>query len=96
VEEDMPGNAARVGAHLLARLKAIASPKVKEVRGLGLMIAVELHADAGGARAVCERLMTRGLLAKETHDHIIRISPPLILTEAQADWIAEQIAAVLN
>jgi ornithine--oxo-acid transaminase len=96
VEEDMIGNAARVGAHLLARLKAIAAPQMKEARGRGLMLAVELHPDAGGARRVCERLMARGLLAKETHDHIVRISPPLILTEAQADWIADQFQAVLD
>ena len=95
VEEDMIGNAARVGADLKGALVAIAAPSVKDVRGLGLMIAVELHPDAGGARKVCEKLMARGLLAKETHDHTIRIAPPLILTMAQADWIAEQFAAVL-
>jgi ornithine--oxo-acid transaminase len=95
VDEDMIGNAARVGAHLKGALAAISAPSVKEVRGLGLMIAVELHPDAGGARKVCEKLMARGLLAKETHDHTIRIAPPLILTVAQADWITEQFAAVL-
>jgi len=96
VEEDMIGNAGRIGARLLANLKAIASPRVKEVRGRGLMIAVELHPDAGGARRVCEALQARGLLAKETHDHTIRIAPPLILTADQADWIAEQFDAVLR
>jgi ornithine--oxo-acid transaminase len=95
VEEDMIGNAARVGARLQASLAAIAAPIVKEVRGRGLMIAVELHPDAGGARRICEALQGRGLLAKETHEHTIRIAPPLILTDAQADWIAEQFAAVL-
>ena len=94
-EEGMVENAARVGARLQASLEAIASPRVKEVRGRGLMIAVELHPDAGGARQVCEALQDRGLLAKETHEHTIRIAPPLILTEAQADWIAEQFTAVL-
>ena len=95
VEEDMIGNAARVGDHLQARLAAIPASSVKEVRGRGLMLAVELHADAGGARPVCEALQARGLLAKETHDHTIRIAPPLILTPDQADWIADQFAAVL-
>ncbi|HEY1709334.1 MAG TPA: ornithine--oxo-acid transaminase [Rhizomicrobium sp.] len=94
-EEGMIENAARVGAHLKARLRAIASPRVKEVRGLGLMIAVEMHAEAGGARRVCEALQQRGVLAKETHTHTIRIAPPLILTEEQADWIADQFAASL-
>lgn len=94
-EENMVENAARVGARLQASLAAIDAPSVKEVRGRGLMIAVELHEDAGGARRVCEALQGRGLLAKETHDHTIRIAPPLILTGDQADWIAEQFAAVL-
>jgi ornithine--oxo-acid transaminase len=73
---------------------AIASQKVREVRGRGLMIAVELHPEAGGARVHCERLQARGLLCKETHDHTIRLAPPLIVTDAQTDWISEQFAAV--
>lgn len=94
-EEGMIENAARVGERLKAGLTAIATPSVKEVRGRGLMIAVELHPDAGGARRVCEALQGRGLLAKETHDHTIRIAPPLILTDQQADWIVDQFEAVL-
>jgi ornithine--oxo-acid transaminase len=94
VEEGMIENAAKVGARLQASLQAVATPAVKEVRGRGLMIAVELHPDAGGARRICEALQGRGLLAKETHEHTIRIAPPLILTEPQADWIADQFAAV--
>ncbi len=96
VDEDMIGNAARIGDRLQASLASIQAPKVKDVRGRGLMIAVELNADAGGARRICEALQARGLLAKETHDHTIRIAPPLILTADQADWIAEQFAAVLR
>ncbi|MDB5449261.1 MAG: Ornithine/acetylornithine aminotransferase [Phenylobacterium sp.] len=95
VEEGMIDNAARIGDRLQASLAAIDAPRVKEVRGRGLMLAVELHPDAGGARRVCETLQARGLLAKETHDHTIRIAPPLILTADQADWIAEQFAAAL-
>jgi len=95
VEEGMIENAARVGARLQGQLAAIKADRVKEVRGRGLMIAVELQSDAGGARRVCEALQARGLLAKETHEHTIRIAPPLILTDAQADWIVEQFAAVL-
>ncbi|MBI1199565.1 MAG: ornithine--oxo-acid transaminase [Phenylobacterium sp.] len=95
VEEGMVENAARVGARLQAGLAQVATSRVKEVRGRGLMIAVELHADAGGARRVCEALQGRGLLAKETHAHTIRIAPPLILTDDQADWIVDQFAAAL-
>ncbi len=95
VEEGMIDNAARQGERLMAQLRGIASPKVRDVRGRGLMIAVELHPEAGGARAHCERLQARGLLCKETHEHTIRIAPPLIIDDGQTDWIAEQFAAVL-
>jgi ornithine--oxo-acid transaminase len=95
VEEGMIENAARVGARLKRNLEDIRSNLVKEVRGVGLMLAVELDAEAGGARPVCEALQARGLLAKETHDHTIRIAPPLILTDEQADWIGDQFKAVL-
>jgi ornithine--oxo-acid transaminase len=96
IEEGMIDNAARIGERLQASLASIRADSVREVRGRGLMIAVELHAEAGGARRVCEALQGRGLLAKETHEHTIRIAPPLILTADQADWIAEQFEAVLR
>jgi ornithine--oxo-acid transaminase len=96
VEEGMIENAARIGDRLKASLAAIRADSVKQVRGRGLMLAVELHPEAGGARRVCEALQARGLLAKETHEHTIRIAPPLILTAGQADWIAEQFDAVLR
>lgn len=96
VEEGMIENARRVGERLKHNLSGIRSPMVREVRGLGLMLAVELEPRAGGARPICEALMARGLLAKETHGQTIRIAPPLILTLDQADWIAEQFAAVLK
>lgn len=96
VEEGMVENAARVGERLKGSLASIRHDAIKEVRGRGLMLAVELHADAGGARRVCENLQRRGLLCKETHDHTIRIAPPLILTDDQADWIAEQFDGALR
>jgi ornithine--oxo-acid transaminase len=95
-EEGMIENAARVGDRLKTSLASMPSDKIKEIRGRGLMLAVELHPEAGGARRFCVALQARGLLAKETHDHTIRIAPPLILTDAQADWIAEQFEAVLQ
>jgi ornithine--oxo-acid transaminase len=96
VEEDMIGNAQRVGDRLQASLAGIRHDAIKEVRGRGLMLAVELHAEAGGARRVCENLQRRGLLCKETHEHTIRIAPPLVLAPDQADWIAEQFEAALR
>jgi len=95
VEEGMIENAAYQGERLQGALRSMASDKVREVRGRGLMIAVELDPEAESARAVCERLQARGLLCKETHEHTIRIAPPLIVTSAEADWIADQFAAVL-
>jgi ornithine--oxo-acid transaminase len=96
VEEGMIENAARVGARLAAALGGVRSDAVKDVRGRGLMLAIELHPEAGGARAVCEALQGRGLLCKETHAHTIRVAPPLVLTDSQSDWIAEQFDAVLR
>jgi len=95
VEEGLVENASRIGDRLQASLQSIRSARVKDVRGRGLMLAIELHADAGGARSVCEKLQAAGLLAKETHEHTIRIAPPLILTEEQADWIADQFGRAL-
>jgi len=96
VEEGMIENAERIGAHMLASLSGLNAPAVKEVRGRGLMIAVELHEDAGGARRVCERLQRLGLLCKETHDHTIRIAPPLVITRTEADWAIEQMDTALR
>jgi len=95
VEEGLIENAARVGERLLTNLKLAVGDRVADVRGRGLMIAVELHPDAGGARPICERLREMGLLCKETHDHIIRIAPPLVITDDEADWIADQFAMAI-
>ena len=96
VEEDMVGNAARLGAHLLAGLRGIGDDRIRDVRGRGLMLAVELHPEAGGARRFCEALRHTGLLCKDTHGHTIRISPPLVITRDEADWALERIAATLT
>lgn len=95
VEEGMIENAAHMGERLLAGLRGIASPHVREVRGRGLMLAVELHPEAGGAHAFCQALKGRGVLCKETHTHTIRIAPPLVITAEQVDWVVEQFAGVL-
>jgi ornithine--oxo-acid transaminase len=91
IEERMVENSAAMGAYFLGELKKIKSPQVKEVRGRGLMIGVELFPEAGGARLYCEKLMSLGILCKETHDHIIRFAPPLIITKEEIDWALERI-----
>ncbi len=95
VEEGMIENAERMGEYFLTRLRDVKSPQIKEIRGRGLMIGVELHPQAGGARRFCESLMARGLLCKETHKNVIRFAPPLIIRKEEIDWAMERIAAVL-
>jgi len=94
IEESMIENAARMGAYFLGELKKIKSSHIKEVRGRGLMIGVELFPEAGGARAYCERLMSHGVLCKETHDDIIRFAPPLVIKQDEIDWALERINAL--
>jgi ornithine--oxo-acid transaminase len=89
-------NSARMGAYLIEQLRSIKSQYIKEVRGKGLFIGVELHPEAGGARRFCEALMHRGLLCKETHRHVIRFAPPLVIQQDDIDWALEHIEAVLT
>ncbi len=96
VDEGLCDRAAELGGYLMARLRAIASPHVAEVRGLGLMVGVVLEPEAGGARRFCEALAARGVLAKETHSTVIRFAPPLIITRDELDWALQQIEAVLT
>ena len=96
IEEGMVENAHAMGARLLAGLRQIHSPAVKEVRGRGLMIAIELHPQAGGGRRYCDALRLRGVLCKDTHDHTIRVSPPLVITRDEIDWALDQFDGALR
>jgi ornithine--oxo-acid transaminase len=96
VEERMIENSAAMGAYFLDALKQIHSPIIKEVRGRGLMIGLELLPEAGGARAYCEKLMSLGILCKETHDDIIRFAPPLVIKKEEIDWALERIDKTLR
>jgi len=93
IEEKMVERSAELGAYFLARLQALRSPAIKEVRGRGMWIGIELN---GMARPYCEALKEEGILCKETHDHVIRIAPPLIITREEIDWALERIAKVLE
>jgi ornithine--oxo-acid transaminase len=95
VEEGMIENSGKMGDYLMQRLRDISSPYIKEVRGKGLLVGVELHKEAGGARRFCEALMAKGLLCKETHQHVIRFAPPLIIQKENIDWAIEQVETVL-
>jgi ornithine--oxo-acid transaminase len=85
IEEGMIENSAVMGGYFLDGLKSLRSNIIADARGRGLMLAVELAPDAGGARPFCEALREEGLLCKDTHDHTIRISPPLVITRADID-----------
>lgn len=96
VEEDLFERSATMGAYLIGRLQRLESPHIKEVRGRGLLVGIELVHEAGGARRFCEALQERGVLCKETHTHIIRLAPPLVITREEIDWAMVHIAAVLE
>jgi len=91
VDEKLVENSERLGAYFLQRLRGIKNPGVKEVRGRGLWIGLELKAEAGGARRFCELLMKKGLLCKETHVNTIRFAPPLVITREELDWACERV-----
>ena len=96
IEENMIENAAVMGKYFLSKLAQIKNPYIKEVRGKGLMLAVEFNPGIGGARRYCEALMAQGLLCKETHENIIRFAPPLVITKQEIDWAMERIEKVLS
>lgn len=96
VKDGLIQNAADMGDYFMQQLKRISNPLIKEIRGRGLLVAVELLPEAGGARGYCEQLKNQGLLCKETHEHTIRFAPPLIITKADIDWAMERIEPVLS
>ena len=89
----MVERSAELGAYFLTLLQMLRSPDLKEVRGKGLWIGIELHSPA---RPYCEALKEAGILCKETHDKVIRIAPPLIITRHEIDWAFERIARVIE
>ena len=95
-DERLIENSARLGEYALGRLRSVQSPLVREVRGRGLWIGIELHESAGGARPYCEELARQGMLCKETHDHVIRFAPPLVIGREELDWALDRIEEVLT
>jgi len=96
IEEKLPENARKMGQYFMEKLKNIKSPCVKEVRGKGLLIGVEIKKECGTARPYCEKLKELGILAKDTHHQVIRFAPPLIITKEEIDWALERIEKVLQ
>ncbi|MBT3388988.1 MAG: ornithine--oxo-acid transaminase [Chloroflexi bacterium] len=96
VEENLVENAAKMGERFLDGLKTIENEHIKEIRGRGLMIAVEFEPEAGGAKPFVKALAKKGLLCKETHTHTIRFAPPLVITQDEVDWAVNTIKEVLE
>jgi ornithine--oxo-acid transaminase len=96
VEEGLPERAAELGEYLMARLRELNSPLVLAVRGRGLLVGMEINPDLSSAREICEKLMHRGILTKDTHGTVIRLAPPLIITRSEIDFAVEQIGAALK
>ena len=95
-DEKLSQRAEEMGTYFIEQLTEIPSPHVKEVRGKGLLIGVELKPSAGGARRFCEALQDKGILAKETHENVIRFAPPLIIEKSDIDWALPSIREALN
>jgi ornithine--oxo-acid transaminase len=97
VDEDMIKNSKELGDYFLSELKKIGNKNIKDIRGRGLMIAIELHEGTmGGARAVAEKLKELGILCKETHTYTIRFAPPLMIKKEEVDWALDRIKQVLG
>jgi ornithine--oxo-acid transaminase len=96
IEENLVQKSFELGEYFREKLHDIKTEYVKEIRGKGLFIGVELKREAGGARKYCEALMKLGVLCKETHEHVIRFAPPLVITKNEIDWAVEQVAKVLK
>ncbi len=95
-EESLAERSLELGEYFMEQLAEIPSPHVKEVRGKGLLIGVELKPGAKGARRFCEAMQEKGILAKETHDNVIRFAPPLVIDKETIDWALPSIRDVLN
>jgi ornithine--oxo-acid transaminase len=96
IEEKLVENSVEQGNYFLEKLKTLQSKHIKEVRGKGLLIGIELKPEAGGARRFCEELREEGLLCKETHEHVIRFAPPLIIKRDDLDWAFEKVHKVFQ
>lgn len=96
VDEHLIERAAELGTYMLQRLQSMHSPHVASVRGRGLWAGIVLKPESGGARQFTEALMRQGILAKETHENIIRLAPPLVITREELDWALDRIELVLR
>ncbi|MGH8167997.1 MAG: aminotransferase class III-fold pyridoxal phosphate-dependent enzyme, partial [Woeseiaceae bacterium] len=96
IEDKLPEASAANGEYLMNRLKCIDSPLIRDVRGRGLFIGMDIDPSRGSARRVCERLMEHGVLSKETHETVVRLAPPLIISRTEIDNAVDKISDVIG
>jgi ornithine--oxo-acid transaminase len=96
VEEKLADRSREMGDYLLAKLRELESPFIGAIRGRGLFVGIEIDPAHGTAREICEALMDRGLLSKETHETVVRLAPPLVIKREEIDWAVDQIREVLD
>ena len=96
VEENLAQRSMTLGNYLIGELKKIKHPIITEIRGSGLWVGIEIDSKKYSARKICEKLMDRGLLTKETHETVVRLAPPLIIEKKEIDWAVNEIRDVIN
>ena len=95
IDDNLADRSAELGEYLMDLLLSIDTKYINEIRGRGLWVGIELKKEAGGARRFCEALMAEGLLCKETHEHVIRLAPPLVISKEEINWAFSKIEKVL-
>ena len=95
-DEGLVARSRGLGGHLIARLRAVRSPALKDVRGRGLWVGAEIDPRVASARTVCERLLAKGVLSKETHKSVVRLAPPLVIARQDLDWALDRFEQVLD
>jgi len=96
IDEKLPERSAEMGAYLLEKLKTLESPIIQDIRGKGLMIGIEVKASFGHVRPLCEKLATSGVLVKDTHERVMRITPPLVIQKSDVNWLFEKLSEVFR
>ncbi|HJP38444.1 MAG TPA: ornithine--oxo-acid transaminase [Gammaproteobacteria bacterium] len=96
IDDALIDNSAKMGRYMAAALNTLQSPLITSIRGRGLLLGIEINPQHATARQVCERLMERGILTKETHNTVVRLAPPLIIDKSKIDWAVDRINATLQ
>ena len=96
VEDNLSARSQQMGDYLIGKLHGLDSPLINEIRGRGLFVGIDIDPALGSAREICESLMDRGLLSKETHETVVRLAPPLVIGREEIDWAVDQIGEVLD